>query len=195
MNRLVAVLSIVIILLSAVCGILYSQIGDMESQIADLENQTSVLEGQISEYQNQTSQLENQINELETQLDDLEAQNLELQNQKRVLEIESTNWVRIKEFRVAGWNSFGGTAAISDVNVTVQNFGVNAVDGLTLSVMNSPEEDIPHAKEEVGLLKSGEARIISTYVVWGFQSEIKTFIAVLMFDDVILDESTTSLIN
>ena len=54
MNKLVAVLIIVIILLGSVCGVLFYQISNMQNQISNLENQTSVLEGQIGEYQNQT---------------------------------------------------------------------------------------------------------------------------------------------
>jgi hypothetical protein len=211
LNKLVAVSGIVIILLGSVCGVLYYQISGMQSQIGDLENQNSALEGQVSEYQNQTSQLENQIDTLEKQIDDfpfqlnhleykidsLEAQNLELQNQKTVLEreleVKSTNLVRITEFNVTRMNFIGGLAALSYVNITVENFGTNDVDGLVIHVDPVDKERV-NAGVQVGLLKSGEAQTINTEIIWGFQSEIRTFVATLMLDDVILQERNTTLV-
>ena len=48
MNKLVAVLAIIIILLSGMCGILYYQIGYMQSQNSELQNQIGQLEAQLS---------------------------------------------------------------------------------------------------------------------------------------------------
>jgi type II secretory pathway pseudopilin PulG len=48
MNKLVAVLAIIIILLSGMCGILYYQNGDMQSQNSELQNQIGQLEAQLS---------------------------------------------------------------------------------------------------------------------------------------------------
>jgi hypothetical protein len=61
MNRLVAVLCIVIVLLCAACGILYDPIGDLQSQNSELQNQLRQLE-------NQTSELETQIARYQTRI-------------------------------------------------------------------------------------------------------------------------------
>jgi type II secretory pathway pseudopilin PulG len=50
MNKLVAVLAIIIILLSGMCGILYYQIGYMQSQNSELQNQIGQLEAQLSNF-------------------------------------------------------------------------------------------------------------------------------------------------
>ena len=204
MNKITAVLGIVIILLSAVCGILYYQIGDMPNQNSDLQNQ-------IGEYQNQIGQLENQIDDLEKQIDvldsqlnyleykigRLEAQNLELQNQKtsleRELEIKSANWVKITEFIVNETNlSTVASGYISKFFVTVENFGNNDVEGLKLVLDIQYHEDcscvVSNASIILGTVNAGESRTVSATHAYGFSK--RTFVVNLMIDDIILDRHT-----
>ena len=205
MNKINAVLGIVIILLSTVCGILYYQLGDMPKQNSDLQNQ-------IGEYQNQISQLEKQIDTLEKQIDNLdyelnyfeykigrlEAQNLELQNQKtlleRELEIKSANWVKITEFIVneTSTNPPAGVGLYSKFVVTVENFGTNTVEGLKVVFDIQYQEiftgDVHNATINIGTLNAGESRTVSDHHQYGYYK--RTFVVNLMIDDIILDRFT-----
>lgn len=183
MNKLVAVLGVIIILLSAMCGILYYQSGDMQSQ--------------NSELQNQISQLENQTSELESQLDDLELQNLELQENISKLEelidflTDGNPIVRITEFTVTGFNPLINVVIQSDAFVTVQNFGTTRVEGLTVT-FEHPSYLVNYSVG-VGPLEAGEAKNVSHYVNWalGGPNPPYFFVATLKLDDIILDERTT----
>ena len=175
MNKLelVAVFVIIIISLSVVCGILFYQNNDFRNQI-------SVLEGQLDECQNQTSEMKNQI-------DELEQQNLELQNQN--LELESlidkfTNRVNITKFSSSGMNPIVGVTFHSLANVTIQNFGINDVEDLTLII--SPE-DI-NGKINIDVIRPGETQIVSTDYYWNLGSNITV---TLKLGETILDEYTT----
>ena len=193
MNKLAAVSSIIIILLSAVCGVLVYQIGDVQTQISDLENQNIVLEGQVSEYQNQTSQLENQITELETQLDDLEAQNLELQNHTGELEsqlsaLENATLVQITDIKkIDAWNPTG-VAIFVELNVTVQNFGVNDVERLLL-VVDHVSGSFSNSTKWIGPINAGEERTFKTMGTCNYAHPL-SFVVTLKLDDIILYERT-----
>jgi type II secretory pathway pseudopilin PulG len=190
-NKLVAVLAIVIILLSSVCGILYYQIDDLQSQ--------------NSERQNQIGQLENQTDELESQLAELELENLELQNQTGELEAalnaleNATVMVKITGFEIAGATlSPDGQGYYSSAEVTLQNFGITDVEGLVLWVnYTAPIEigpdniDYYMKRVQLGLVHAGETRNATVDVVW-WAAYGKKFVASLMLDDIVLDESVYS---
>ena len=72
MNKLVAVLAIIIVVLSAVCGALFYQISGLQSE---------------SDLQNQIGQLENKMDDLESQINALEVYNSELK--ENVSDLES----------------------------------------------------------------------------------------------------------
>jgi hypothetical protein len=192
MNKLVAVLGITIILLSSMCAILFYQINDTQTQNSELENQNSTLEAQVSDYQNQTEQLENRVSELELQ-------NLELKNQTNELEdlldkVSDARYVIITEFNINGIYFIGGVAAVSYVNITVENFGTNDVNDLKV-VINATFGAMYPQSVQLGTIKSGETQKINTSVTWGFQSGTRTFIATLMQDEISLHECTTELIT
>ena len=181
MNKLVAVLIIVIILLGSVCGVLFYQISNMQNQISNLENQTSVLEGQIGEYQNQTGQLENQINELE-------AQNLELEN--TLEKVSNASLVQITAFTVTGFRPMVNVVIESDAFVTVQNFGNTTVEGLTVTFESASY--MINFSVGVGRLEAGEAKNVSKDILWALNDGPSFhFVATLKLGDVILDERFT----
>jgi hypothetical protein len=83
---------------------------------------------QISELQIQNSDLQKQVNELQDQ-------NRKLQEQLRVLE-DSIEGVRILAFEWtdSGGPGPGGTAWSRNFNITLQNLGESAVEGLSVDV-------------------------------------------------------------
>ncbi|GEM_PF-4414440 len=175
MNKLelVAVFVSIIISLSVVCGNLFYQNDSFRNQI-------SVLECQLDECQNQTSEMENRI-------DELEQQNLELQNQN--FELESlidkfTNRVNITKFSSSGFNPVVGVTIYSLANVTIQNFGINDVEDLTLII---PPADL-NGKINIDLIRAGETHSVSTYYYWALGC--KTTV-ILKLGETILDEYTT----
>lgn len=89
---------------------------------------TWLVHTQISELQSQNSELQDQVNELEDQ-------NKELQEQLRELE-DSIEGVRILGFE---WTGSGGPGAVGiqwarNFNITLQNLGNSAVEGLSVDV-------------------------------------------------------------
>ena len=132
-----------------------------------------------------------QISDIQSQISDLQNQNSVLEGQIGELEAQYTNLVRITEFTVTGMGFIGGVAVLSYANVTIQNFGINDVNGLTLSIIHPSEENMSRSMVQVGLIKAGEARNIITYVTWGLGAS-RTFVATLMLDDIILHEHTTT---
>jgi predicted RNase H-like nuclease (RuvC/YqgF family) len=152
-------------LLSVVCGHLFYQNNNFRNQI-------SVLEDQLGEYQNQTGEMKKQIDELEqqnlelqNQIRELEQQNLELQN--HTLELESlidmfTNRVNIIEFSSSGFNPVAGLLILSSANITIQNLGINKVEGLTLII---PPESL-NGKINIDVIRPGETQTVSTVFYW-----------------------------
>ena len=78
MNKLVAVLCVVIVLLSAMCGFLFYQ-------ISDVQNQNNILQNQMSQLEKLTIKHENQIRDIESQLSSIATQNIEIQTSARTL--------------------------------------------------------------------------------------------------------------
>ena len=60
MNKINAILGIVIILLSGVCGISYYQISDIQSQNSELQSEISQLEERNNELELENHELQNQ---------------------------------------------------------------------------------------------------------------------------------------
>ena len=146
MNKLVAVLGIIIILMSIVCGILYYQIGDIQGQ---------------------NSELQNQIGQLEKQVSELELENLELQNQTSELEayinkVSDASQVRITRITYTP-TRFIKVIIISNVTVTVENFGTNNVSGLSLWVKDMFLGQY-FGNVTLGALKGGEAQNVTVSV-------------------------------
>ena len=162
MNKLVAVLGIVIILLSAVCGILYYQIGDMQSQNSDL--------------QNQIGQLENQVSELESQLDETETQ------------LGNVTFAKITGLTTFGFDPWGGTAIFTTANVTVENLASGRLFGSELWIKHTSMDDYGN-RMELEPLDAGETRTVSIAVIYN-SGEEGNFVATLKLDGIILDEYT-----
>jgi len=156
MNRLVAVLSITIVMLSIVSGFLFYQLNAIQSLNSELRSQNAEIQNQLDELQIQNGELENQITELQNQ-------NSELQN--RITEQETqlskyTNLVKITEVTIeSGFHPYIGLTLVNRANVTIENLGVNDVEGLTLTI----EHSSPSVGETYSLdvLRSGEKREIN----------------------------------
>ena len=135
MNKLVVVLSITIVILGIVSGFLFYQLNAIQSLNRELGSQ-------IAELQNQNSELQNQISEQETQLS------------------KYTNLVKITDVTIeSGFNPYIGLTLHNSVNVTIENLGVNDVEGLTLTIEHSsPSVGKPYSLE---VLRSGEKREIN----------------------------------
>ena len=169
MNRLIAVLGIVIILLGAVCGVVYYQISDMQRQNNDLQNHIGQLENQVSELELQNRELQNQTRELENKLD----------------KVSNASLVRITELTVRHWTSSG--FELHNFSLTVQNFGINDAEGLNLSVVDASfNYSIDNVQLE--LLKAGEAKVVEIREYHSFPGWDPHFVATLVLDDIILDE-------
>ena len=150
MEKLFAGLFIIIIALSFLCGGLLLHIND-------LQNQNSVFEDQTSEYQNQIGQLENQTSELEDQIYDLEEQIY----QKK---LSDARQVKITKVEVGDQIAASILGYIFEVHVTVQNYGTNDVDGLTVSVENTVW---------VGLVQAGITKTVTVTSGSGVWAQIK----------------------
>jgi TolA-binding protein len=198
MKKLFSVFTITIIFLSVTCVVfLY--------QNSSLNNQIGVLEDNLSECQSRSVQCENQINELESQIDEREEQNLELQNQNFELQSQfdqliqltkirnSSIVVRVTDFTLPDFFSpMVGTWVESDANITVQNFGTNDLEGLTLTIDNPddyPSGSVPQSLK-IESLNAGEERTVTTNVYWELGEGIK-FVIRIKLDDMILHEYRT----
>ena len=169
MNKLVAVLGIVIILLCAGCGILCYQIGDMQSQNSDLQNEIGQLENQVSE---------------------LELENLELQNQTDELKAYINNVSDASQVRITGI-TFTPTKYVkviieSNITVTVKNFGTNDVSGLTLWLKDFRSGNY-FGEIALETLRAGESQNATVGVRRGIGDYVFAYVTTLMLDDVILD--------
>jgi hypothetical protein len=179
MNRLVVVSSTAVIILGIVSGFLFYQLtvvqsvnNELRSQNAEFQNQLDELETQIIELQNQNSELQNQSDELQNQnyeLDDeiaeLQNQRSELQNQMSVLETQLSNhkyFVRITDIKIESEvhpMPLHLNTVYSSANVSIENFGFNDVENLTLTMKHSSYTGpayIPEPPYSLDVLHSGE---------------------------------------
>jgi len=166
MNKLelVAVFVIIIISLSIVCGhLFYQTVTGMQRQISDLENQNSVLESQVSECQNQLDQFEEQASVFQT---------------------------RIVAVSITGGGPICGLSVMTNVNVTVQNFGKYDVKDLNVSIRHRSET----ARTEwaqIELVEGGKIQNASIQVWHVFARKPEGYAVTLMSGDRLLDELIT----
>ncbi len=140
------------------------------NQNISLQNQLGDYQGQITELQNQNSELNNQISELENQLSQV------------------TNLVKITRFTKTGFSPICGMLIVSTANVTVHNFGINDVNGLTLSIKFYDVETLSEPLQ-IGNLSAGEERTISHSILWILTNDPdEPFVATLWLGDQLLDE-------
>ena len=104
--------------------------------------QLNAIQSLNNELRNQNAEIQNQISEQETQLS------------------KYTNLVKITEFTIEpGFNPYIGLTLHNSANVTIENLGVNDVEGLTLTIEHSsPSVGKPYSLE---VLRSGEKREIT----------------------------------
>jgi len=154
MNKLVVVLVIIIVILGIVSGFLFFQLNAVQGLNSELRGQNAEIQTQLDELQIHNDELENQITELQNQ-------NSELQNQISEQETQLgkyTNLVKITEFTIKpGFNPFIGVMCQNSANVTIENLGVNDVEGLTLTIEHSSWEEVAETYN-LDVLHSGEKR-------------------------------------
>jgi hypothetical protein len=106
---------------------------------------------------------------------------------------QSYNLVRIKGLLKYGWDNPGGLLMVSTVNVTIENFGVNTVSGLSLLIEDVSDFQTGNWSDnetiQIEPVKPGEIRTISTNIEWSLGSNGNTT-ATLMLDNKIIDEFT-----
>ena len=130
--------------------------------------QLDVIQRQFDELQIQNSELENRITEQETQLS------------------KYTNLVKITNVTIeSGFNPLIALTLINGANVTIENFGVNDVKGLVLTIKHSsPSEGEPYNLE---ILRSGEKREINCNL-FSVVGTIGWVTVTLKLDEAIIDE-------
>ena len=154
-----------------------------------MQNLNSELRSQNSEIQNQLDELQIHNSELENQINDLQNQNSELQNlisEQEAQLSKFTNRVNITGFSTSGFSPVGALLIQSKANVTIQNLGVNDVEGLTLIINCSAAENLAQTYS-LDVLLSGEKREISGSVYWTLGQSVKVTVT-LKLGDIVLDE-------
>jgi hypothetical protein len=107
-----------------------------------------------------------------------------------------TNRLKITDFRTNGTTfPLVGVGWQTNFVVTVENFGINDVENLTV-VLNvqyytSYPDEIHNHSIAVGAVKIGESKTVNQWVHHGYSESF--FVATLMMNDTILDNRTTVL--
>lgn len=170
---------------------LQEQITQLQQQNSELQDQLSGVQDQISELQNQNSELRDDTSELRSQITELQNQNSNLQDEVNELKTKLSNytdWVEITNVTIEPGNPICGLTYISYVNVTVENFGLNNVEGLKLSIQHTSLKDLPVPEIfTLDVLRPGEKRKIQGYFEWilGQKGEV---IFTLKADNITLNE-------
>ena len=203
MNKFAVLLIIVIITLSSVSGVLFYQLNVVENEKNELKNEIWEVNSQLEAKQNTTIQLESQVIELQNNIEQLEQSLIELENQKNELEetkSKATNLVKITEFKVTDYQPLGGFIIYSFFNLTIENFGINDVTNLSVSILGADNEPpIIIVNEEfvseipIEVIYVDEELKINGRIDYNFQDVIFPVTAKLMLGDIILDENTSGL--
>jgi FtsZ-binding cell division protein ZapB len=187
-RKALALLLIAIIVSSIVAWLVYIQISELQNQINELKAQNSDLQNQIGELQAQNSELEDQISELQNQKSGIQAELRELLGIP--VEIAAFDWIE-------GFNPYAGLTFVNEVKVTVENYGMDEVSGIALTVrlLNSGTmlSNSQPFVTEIDALSAGESREILGKIFWARLSTTPTHcVSTLTFGDVVLDEWTYS---
>ena len=142
-----------------------------------------------------------QLNVVQTENNELIEELIEVENQREELKEQlntAMNRVKITKFKIyGGINPIGGLQHFSYANITIENFGVNPVEGLTLSlytISTYGDEDL-NKEISVEVLEVADEMKINTTVFYGFAyiEGTSSFKARLMLGDEILSEDISSL--
>ena len=143
-----------------------------------------VLSYQILELENQTLDFQNRISELQDRILEQEAQ------------IENlSDLVKITGLLKYGWDNPGGLLMISTVNVTIANFGINTVSGLSLLIEDISDFETGWGSDnetiQIESINPREIRTITTKIEWSLGSNGNTT-ATLMLGNEVIDVYTIS---
>ena len=136
-----------------------------------------VLSYQTLDFQNRISELQDRILELETQIENL------------------SDLVKITGLLKYGWDNPGGLLMISTVNVTIANFGINTVSGLSLLIEDISDFETGWGSDnetiQIESINPREIRTITTKIEWSLGSNGNTT-ATLMLGNEVIDVYTIS---
>lgn len=190
MNRkiVLSVFLIVIIALALASGFGYYQISELQNQIGELKAQNSNLQNRIGELQAQNSELQDQISELQNQKSSIQKKLRELLGIPA--KITAFDWIE-------GFNPYAGLTFVNEVKVTVENYGMEEISGITLTVKLLNNGTMLSNSQpfvtEIDALYAGESRDILGKIFWARLSTTPTHcVSTLIFGNVVLDEWTYS---
>ena len=175
-----------VVMLSFSSWLVYSQISEFQNQITELQTQNSDLQNQIGELQAQNVELQDQINELQDQKSSLQEKLRELLGIP--VTITAFDWIE-------GVNPYVCLTFVNEVKVTVENYGIEEINGITLTVRLLNNGTLLYNSRPyvtgIDALHAGESREISGKIYWARLSTTPTHcVSTLTFDDVVLDEWT-----
>ena len=157
---------------------------EVRTHLEEEKNTSIQLENQITELQNQIEQLEQNIVEVETQRNELEEQLISASNRVKITDfsIEGTTFPPVN----VGW--------ISDFIVTVENFGINDVENLTvffnIQYYKSYPGELINWSINIGTVKVGESITVHQWIQHDYYTN--PIIATLMKDEIILDTQAST---
>ena len=194
-RKALAFVLVIVIVLSGASWLVYNEVSELQNQITQLQEQNSDLQNQIEELQAQNSKLQDQNDGLEDQISELQNQKSGLQDKLRELlgvpvKITAFDWIE-------GFNPYVSLTFVNEVKVTVENYGIAEISGITLTVKLVNNGTLLSNSQpfvtRIDALQAGESREISGKIYWAALSTTPTYcVSTLTFDDVVLDEWTYS---
>lgn len=186
--KLFAAVTLTIVAVFIAALFVQSKFSELQNQINELQTQNSDLQNQISELQAQNSELQDQISELEDQKSGFQEKLRELLGIP--VKITAFDWVE-------GFNPYVSLTFVNEVKVTVENYGIEEISGITLTVKLVNNVTLLSNSQpfvtRINALQAGESREISGKIYWAALSTTPTYcVSTLIFDDVVLDEWTYS---
>lgn len=165
--------------MSGVSGLLFYQLNFVENEKNGLENELVDVNKLLSEKQNQSIQLQNQVTKLQNQTKELQ----------EIIE-KHTNVVNITEFTVTDFGPYVGLTTCSTARLTIQNYGINDVTNLVLTLENANTAKLDKTIT-FDIIHSGETIHINQNVFWTLGLS-ESFNATLLNDEKIFDTCTTA---
>lgn len=196
MDKFAVLLIIAIITMSGVSGLLCYRLNVVQNDNRELSDELFEVSNKLEGGQNHSHSLENQVIELNNEIEQLEQSLIELEETI----CKATNLVKITEFKVTDYQPLGGFIIYSFFNLTIENFGINDVTNLSVSILGGDDEPpIIIVNEEfvseipIEVIYVDEELKINGRIDYNFQDSTFPVTAKLMVGEIILDEKTSGL--
>ncbi|MBN2259713.1 MAG: hypothetical protein JW702_04175 [Clostridiales bacterium] len=134
-----------------------------------------------------------QLNVVQTENNEFKITNDNLLKRNSELEDFVKNFsykILITDFRISGLKSVDGWIFESNVYVRLQNFGINNVTGLTLTLVGFGDENLATSMQ-LDTIYIGEEKEVLTKVQWVYGSQ-GTSSATLKLNDLVLSQKSLS---